>query len=187
LQLATTRQTDSTQNFGSGHPGLKNDHRIQEIDSSMEANTQVTLLSSTMSRIMRKDWNIVCAKMYVFSLDRAIGHKINDALNALHWQVSDLVESPTVSIFKYSDTSWLKPEDFELRVVSAEAASWLRAICKIDDCVAKLLTAQHEGHIDKQIRVRALAAVSLAYTNFKFIAMNTTPPTKGDSASNIFD
>lgn len=160
----------------------KNKNRIDEIESRLAIEKELNVLTSTASRVLKRDWNIVCSKMYVFSLDRRLGKKIRQALDDLHWAVRDLQESAPIGMFRYQSTEWLQPRPFTLRIVSAEAASWLRAIVAIDGCVAKMLSAEKDGYLTKEQRIRLLRPTNIAYVNFKFSAMNK-PLVQDDEAS----
>ena len=167
---------------GGNQRPVKNQLRIDEIRARMVTERRITILTSTMSRIMRKDWNIVSTKMYVHTLDPKLKTKVSNALAELSWEVADLNEGAEFSLFKNLDHSWLAPEVFMIKIVSPESASWLRAIQNIDLCIAKMLSAEKQGLIEKKQRLAALAGVNLAYTAFKYAAMNMPIPQRAENS-----
>lgn len=153
-------------------PPLKNERRIDEIESRMLVDdTEVLLLSSGAVRTLKRDWNIVCSKMYVFGLDSRYKAKILEDLTELHWQVDDLATVTDAELFSNQDLSWLTPVCLNLKVVSPQAASLLRAIRRWDLCVARLLTAERNLLIDYPKRLGILEAVERTYIGFKKTAM----------------
>lgn len=167
---------------GDNQRPIKNQRRIDEVRARMVVDSKITILTSTMSRIMRKDWNIVSTKMYVHTLNPQIKVRVNDALSELNWEVADLNESAEFSLFKNLDHTWLAPEHFLVKILSPESASWLRAVQSIDLCIAKMLTAEKQGLIVKKQRLDALAGVNLAYTAFKYSAMNMAIPQRVENS-----
>jgi hypothetical protein len=167
---------------GDNQRPIKNQRRIDEVRARMVVESKITILTSTMSRIMRKDWNIVSTKMYVHTLNPSIKMRVTEALAELNWEVADLQESATLSLFKNLDHSWLAQENFLVKVLSPESASWLRAVQSIDICIAKMMTAEKQGLLEKKQRLAALAGVNLAYTAFKYSAMNMAIPQRVENA-----
>lgn len=151
---------------------LKNSNRIDDIlcRMSVEA-TEVVFLSSWAARTMRRDWNIICSKMYVFGLNPSYKARIQEDLTELHWQVSDLADVTGTDLFAVQDLTWLAPTIMELRIVNPHASSLLRAIRSLDLSMARLLTAERNALIDKEKRQAMLSGVNMAYIGFKGTAM----------------
>jgi hypothetical protein len=151
---------------------LKNSNRIDEISCRMSVgSSNVFFLSASTARTVRRDWNIVCSKMYVFSLNSSYQKRIQDDLTELHWQIADLADITGTDLFTVQDLNWLAPVHIEIRIVSPMASSLLRALQSWDLSVAKLLTAERNGMIDKLKRQAMLSAVNMAYIGFKGTAM----------------
>lgn len=167
---------------GDNQRPIKNQRRIDEVRARMVVESKITILTSTMSRIMRKDWNIVTTKMYVHTLNPSIKLRVTEALTELNWEVADLQESAIFGLFKNLDHTWLAQENFVVKILSPESASWLRAVQSIDVCIAKMLTAEKQGLIEKKQRLAALAGVNLAYTAFKYAAMNMAIPKRAENS-----
>jgi hypothetical protein len=170
LAPATSKIVDEKQPFAT--QSLKNVSRIDEIESRMSVEEiEVMLLSSWAIRTLKRDWNIVCSKMYVFGLDSRYKARIVEDLNELHWQVDDLATVTDAELFSSQDLSWLTPVCITLKVVSPQAASLLRAVRRWDLCMAKLLTAERTTLINKAKREGMLLGVNMAYLGFKGTAM----------------
>lgn len=153
-------------------PVMKNAARLEDIAARMAVDSQQPIFQTqSISRIIRRDWNIVCAKMFVFGLKRDYRKKIEEDLNELHWQVADLAEVTDIGLFSEQDTSWLSPVTVSLRIVCPQGASWLRAMHAWDNSDAKLMTAVKAGLITKEKRFAMMAAVQMAYVGFKGTAM----------------
>ena len=151
--------------------GLKNQDRILEIRSRMLARQTITLRTSYCSRHLRRDFNIASAKMYVYALNRKYKAKISEALSDLHWQISIVGADPSLLQFGPLDVSWLECGTFDFMMVSAESASMLRALRKVDELVARLHAAEREQLITREQRRAIIAPINLAYVGFKQIAM----------------
>lgn len=162
-------------------PVVKNQSRIDEVRARMATSEDAIITTSTMSRIIRKDWNIVTTKLYISCLKSPLRGKIQESLAELHWEVEDLSSNPAVTMFQNLDSSWLQEIPFSLKIVSPEAASWFRAIKTIDRCIAKMMTAERAGLLEKKQRLAALAGVNMAYTAFKYMAMDKPIPQKAEA------
>lgn len=157
---------------------LKNANRIDEIQCRLRViASNVLFLSGSTARTVRRDWNIVCSKMFVFGLNSAYQKRIQDDLTELHWQISDLSEITGTDLFTIQDLTWLAPVHIEMRIISPMASSLLRALQSWDLSVAKLLTAERNGLIDKPKRQAMLSAVNMAYVGFKGTAMKLSMKT----------
>lgn len=151
---------------------MKNMDRLEDIATRMAAeNNEIVFQTASISRTIRRDWNIVCAKMFVFGLKREYRKKIEEDLNEFHWQVNDLAESTSLGVFADQNTSWLKPVTVTLRIVCPLGASWMRAMQSWDNSDAKLMTAVKANLISKEKRFAIMAATHMAYGGFKGTAM----------------
>lgn len=169
-QTPESRAITTVQEFHT--PAMKNADRLEDIAARMSVDSQQTVFqTSSVSRVIRRDWNIVCAKMFVFGLKRDYRKKIEEDLNELHWQVADLAEVTDIGLFSEQDASWLSPVTVSLRIVCPQGASWLRAMHAWDNSDAKLITAVKAGLITKEKRFAMMAAVQMAYVGFKGTAM----------------
>ncbi|CAN5464912.1 hypothetical protein BH10PSE16_BH10PSE16_04180 [soil metagenome] len=151
---------------------MKNADRIDEIACTMSVvKKEVLLMTNPISRTIRRDWNIVSAKMYVFGLKRDHRALIEEDLTELHHQIDELYKIASMGMFSDVDTSWLNMLRIEVKIISAQSSSWLRAMKIWDVCVARLLTAERMGLIDRKQRKNILYPVTMAYLGFKNTAM----------------
>ncbi|ABM39598.1 hypothetical protein Pnap_4316 (plasmid) [Polaromonas naphthalenivorans CJ2] len=151
---------------------MKNADRIEEIACNMAVvKKEVLFLTHPVSRTIRRDWNIVSAKMYVFGLKRDYRVLIQEDLAELHHQIDELYKVASMGLFSDVDTSWLNMLRVEVKIISANSSSWLRAMKTWDACVARLLTAERLGIIDRKQRKHILYPVTKAYIGFKNTAM----------------
>lgn len=153
---------------------LKNANRIDEIRCEMGISyRQEIFITNPIARTMRRDWNIVSAKMYVFGLDAQYKGQIKDDLDELHDQVEALLKIVSIDTFSDVDTSWLMQLPLQIKVISPLSWSWLGALKTWDICTARLLTAERLGFIDRKQRMKMLHPVSVAYLGFKSRAMKS--------------
>lgn len=151
---------------------LKNADRIDEIVSTLAVSSREELfITQPIARLLRRDWNIVSAKMYVFSLKPDYRALIRADLNEFHYQVNELYKLCSIDTFSDVDTSWLSRLTFEVKIISPLSSSWLRGLKTWDACFARLLTAERLGFIDRKQRIKMLQPVSTAYYGFKTTAM----------------
>lgn len=153
---------------------MKNADRIDEIACTMSVvSKEVLLMTSPISRTIRRDWNIVSAKMYVFGLKRDHRALMEEDLKELHHQINELYVTASMGMFSDLDVSWLDLLRIEVKIISAQSSSLLRAMKIWDACVARLLTAERMGIIDKKTRRNILFPATTAYLGFKKTVMRS--------------
>lgn len=153
---------------------LKHQNRIDEIDCRTRAISLIKLKTTYASQILRKDWNIVTAKMFILCIQRK-DEDIKRDLDELKWQAQNLAEGNDLALFKNIDTDWLNKLDFKLTIIHPTGAAWLRHILSIDNSVAILYAAQRIGLIDRYHRQRILTGVSMANGALKQSATKIRP------------
>lgn len=150
---------------------MKNEHRLTNLRASLRAEATIMMKTSPISRVMRRDWNIVSAKLFLNALEPAYQSQIKRDLDELHWQVDDLWDQVKHLPSSGIDSSWMVPRQLTLQVVHPLTASWLRGFRKFDDCFSALLVAEKGTLITRRQRFAFLAPVQLAYFSFKATAM----------------
>lgn len=150
---------------------MKNENRIANLRASLRASVTITMQTSPLSRVMRRDWNIVSAKLFLNAIDQAYQQQIKHDLDELHWQTDDLLEQLQLFPAEKLDASWMVPRQLSLQVVHPLTASWLRAFRKFDKSIAILINAERAELITRRQRFSFLAPVQLAYFSFKATAM----------------
>lgn len=150
---------------------MKNEHRLTNLRASLRAEATIMMKTSPISRVMRRDWNIVSAKLFLNALEPAYQSQIKRDLDELHWQVDDLWDQVKHLPSSGIDSAWMVPRQLTLQVVHPLTASWLRGFRKFDDCFSALLLAEKGTLITRRQRFAFLAPVQLAYFSFKATAM----------------
>lgn len=151
---------------------MKNEHRLTKLRASLRADAKIVMRTSPIARVMRRDWNIVSAKLFLNALDPNYQAQIKRDLDELHWQVDDLWDQLKLLPTAGFDATWMHPRQLSLQVVHPLTASWLRAFRKFDECFGALLVAEKGTLITRRQRFAFLAPVQLAYFSFKATAMN---------------
>lgn len=151
---------------------MKNEHRLTKLRASLRADANIVMRTSPLARVMRRDWNIVSAKLFLNALDPTYQAQIRRDLDELHWQVDDLWDQVKHLPTEGFDTNWMLPRQLSLQVVHPLTASWLRAFRRFDECFGTLLVAEKGALITRRQRFAFLAPVQLAYFSFKATAMN---------------
>lgn len=149
----------------------KNAMRIEEINMRMSAHREVTMRASPMARVMRRDWNILSAKLYVNARDARYARRIKDDLSEMAWVISDIAEQVRTMPFREADATWLRPRKMHLQIIHPMTASWLRAMVEMDEAFSTLICAERAGLIDRKRRHQLLLPSQLAYMGFKATAM----------------
>ena len=145
---------------------LNNQNRIDELRSRIRLVQSFSIKTTFVSRVLRKDWNILTVKMFILEIQRK-AEESHAALAELVWQANDLATGSDLAQFRQTDTSWLAPINFTVTMVSPSGSTLLRALQSIDNSVAILFGAQRDGLIDKLQRRRILAGVSMALNEIK--------------------
>lgn len=151
---------------------LKNSQRIDALRVNLRARTSVVFNSSPIARIMRRDWNIVSAKLFLNALDRGCAEKIRENVVEFAWQTQDLLETVRSMPLGELDTSWMRPRLLDVQIIHPFAGQWLRAFQRYDEAYAILINAQKTGRLTPKQRWALTAPCQLAYIGFKATAMN---------------
>jgi hypothetical protein len=148
---------------------LKNQSRIDRIiESQLRARNSTSLKTSYAFKMMRKDWNLLTAKMFWLSKYTIEDQtRLAEALSELDHQIDTVIEGPDFAMFWGLDSSWLAPITFDFLIINAYAAQFFRAIQKIDYMMSLIFSAEREGLIDRQQRIRIIAGVVFAYIALK--------------------
>lgn len=152
-------------------PILKNLHKLDRIRAKYRATTDVWVLASPIARVLRRDWCLVTSKMFLNVAETpSLEAKIRNELQELHWQIDDLADQ--VKIFPFArDTSWVTPRPMTIDIVHPLAASWLRAMMKMDKVFVDLVCAEKAERITRRQRFSLLLPSQLAYMGFKATSM----------------
>lgn len=147
---------------------LKNIDRIQGIRSRICATKRVTLYTPFARRQLRRDFNIACAKMYVYGLNKAYKVEIVEALESLEFAVQ-LLE---MDVCQWSgNENPLTPCVFDMYLVSPQSVRMLRILLRLDVCLIGVYSAFLNSLITKDQKRDFLGPFNLAYLNFKRVAM----------------
>jgi hypothetical protein len=151
---------------------MKNTDRLERIRTSMLARADLIFQTSPVSRVMRRDWNIVSAKLFLNSLSPQIRQRISDDLVELVWQSTDLLDSLQTLRKPDDENLWMRPRKLQLQVIHPLAAQWLRCMRNIDSCYLIMINAEKSGVITRKHRWAMLGPTQMAYMGFKASAMN---------------
>lgn len=124
-----------------------------------------------MARVMRRDWNIVCAKLYLNARDHAYRKQIESDAVEMSWQVDDTADQIRAMPFQRLDRSWSHPRRMRLEVIHPLAAAWLRSMLTMDEIYTLLISAEKAGMITRRKRHAILLPCQIAYMAFKATAM----------------
>lgn len=151
---------------------LKGSERLARIRTSLKARASITMKTSPVSRVMRRDWNIVSAKLFLNAIDHHQRNRIASDLTELHWQSTDLLEVLRAIPMPKAEAMWMRPRALELQVVHPLAAQWLRCMRTLDECYLIMINAEKSGSITRKQRWAMVAPTQMAYMGFKASAMN---------------
>jgi len=151
---------------------MKNTHRLDRIRTNLRADVTVVFKTSPVSRVMRRDWNLVSAKMFLNAIDERQRKRIATDLTELHWQANDLLDALQALPMPKEDWAWMRPRQIDAQVVHPLAAQWLRCMKTIDECYLILINAEKAKIITRKQRWAMVAPSQLAYLGFKTSAMN---------------
>lgn len=150
---------------------LKNSDRLDSLRVNLRATTSVVFTASPVARILRRDWNLVCAKLFLNALDPEYAKKIQENVIELSWQTQDLSETVGAMPFGELDLSWMRPRKLELQIIHPLAGRWLHAFQRYDEAFSILINAQKAGKLTPKQRWSLTSSCQLSYIGFKAIAM----------------
>lgn len=151
---------------------LKNEGRLDGYRRTLRAEKSILFQTSPMSRVVRRDWNIVSAKMFLNLFDRKLKYRIQDGLMELNWQADDLLEGLKRLPMNHVQGVRLRPRLIHVQVVHPFAAQWLRCLRTLDACYEVLINAEQGKVLTRRQRWAMMAPAQLAYLAFKAAAMN---------------
>lgn len=165
---------------------LKNQAKLDRIIVSEARILHSTDMKTSYAfKMMRKDWNLLTCKMFRFCKYTIDDHiLLEEALNELDHQIDEVIQGPDLSMFWGLDLSWLAPIRFDFQIINASAAQFFRAIQKIDYMMALIFSAEREGLIDRQQRIRIIAGVVFAYIALKRLLIPAMDETAESSTLN---
>lgn len=150
---------------------MKNAHRLERIRASMKASASLVLVASPVARILRRDWNLVSAKLFLNCLDSEYAKLVREDAAEMTWQMSDLLDMAKTIPLTGVDQSWMRPRQLNLQIVHPIAAQWLRAFTRYDQAYTILINAQKSGRITPKRRWAYTFPCQMAYMGFKARAM----------------
>ncbi|WP_234265109.1 hypothetical protein [Hydrogenophaga sp. NFH-34] len=150
---------------------LKNGHRLQRIRASMSAAASIQFATSPIARILRRDWNIVSAKLFLNCLDPDWAKLVREDAAEMTWQMSDLLDIVKSLPVGQIEHAWMRPRKINLQIVHPICAQWLRAFTKYDQAYTILINAQKSGRMQPKQRWALTLPSQMAYMGFKARAM----------------
>lgn len=117
---------------------MKGIDRIEAINTPSEERTQANFRSWQMSRVVRRDFNLLTAKMFVLCLNPSNLQKIRPML----LDVQEEAEALNNMALRYEMPKDLPVTTLPLRIVSDQARRLYEAIAIVDWALAKLLKSE---------------------------------------------
>lgn len=169
--LSVRHLTELDDEDGAIAVALKNTHRIQQINTRISAFKDVTMWTSPMARLMRRDWNILSAKLYINAKDSEYASRIKEDLAEMAWVISDLADQVRIMPLLEVSTSWLRPRKMSVQIIHPMTASWLRCMIELDETFMRLICAEKAELIQRKRRHQLMLPCQLAYMGFKATSM----------------
>lgn len=166
----------------------KNQERIQEIRTNMDAQVQAFIRSPKIRRWLVREFNFVTGRLYLQTKTskgtRSQKRKLDDLIGDLRFATEILM----------GDTDHYKGEInevafpgafYELRIVSREALALYKELVRVDVAVTKLYMSEFKGELDKDTRENLLLPVTLALINIKQFSMGYVAKTAEQLAEEL--
>lgn len=127
---------------------VKNTGRIEEVQTSLEVRTERDFYSWQVCRIVRRDWNLVCNKMFIAMRSKDLQRKseLLDLLDQLAMEAE--IFRADVQVFDITQEMEIRGT-VEMRIVSKEAHLLLRSLVSADRAMIRLYSAVIDGHTNK--------------------------------------
>jgi len=127
---------------------VRDTERIERICAPIEARVRLVLRTASLCRSVRKDFNIVTAKMFL-----ARGAKVAALSFTLRELERACVEAELAAdAFRAHYGVEFPPQAFELRIVSPFANRYVRSITRLDAANGLLIAAETRGAIERRVR-----------------------------------
>lgn len=149
---------------------LKNVGRIEDIDTRMEVRTDANLRSWQCSRILRRDFNLVTAKMYIKCRDKRDRRQVKDLISEFVLRSEFLKAESELCELSYD----LQVGTVPLRIVSPEASLLYKTFMDIDLVIAKLTCAEMDQRLTHEKAQEMPLDVFCAYSDLKTYVLGVT-------------
>lgn len=161
--LPTMSETLQSPNVTEDGLVIKNTARIERIESRMEKRLTVQVFSWQISRVIRRDFNLLSAKMYMRGQDKKQKAQISELLLELSLQSASLKAEST----NFSDDPNPTIRELPIRIVSPESAMLYQALKEADKVYARLGFAYREHQITERSFNERCHSFESAYSDLK--------------------
>jgi hypothetical protein len=142
---------------------IKNIHKIEGINSHVESRIVATFYSWQVSREMRRDFNLLSAKIVTRARSQSTKRQIHEMLMEMRLQAQLLqTEAERFPIMQLAS-----PEEVSLRIVAPLAALLYRVFNEADLSIARLTEASKSGIIMQSNQESIVAPFFIAYKDLK--------------------
>lgn len=163
------------------HEALKYQDRLDNVRARMKGTMSITLQTPFCARQMRREFNILSTKIYIYGLNKNFNKQTCALLDDLDWARSDLRDS--AALFNGEDTSVLIPSTYAFDFVCPEALRLCRIIQRADHDLSKIYAAQLALKITKYDRWAMMRSFLMTYEVFKRHALKL----KGRTMNEMLD
>lgn len=155
---------------------VKNTDRLENIKTRMESRVEVTLSSWQICRIMRRDFQIMSAKMYKTCCNKDDRLKMRDLLLELMLQAEEM--RSLLEEFEEADDA--EPTIMSVRIVSHETAMLFQALKQADPLYTKLNRAFSKSQITSRRQAELMCGFERAFADVKLVlfSSHTKPSNK---------
>lgn len=149
---------------------LKNVGRIEDIDTRLEVRIDANLRSWQCSRMLRRDFNLVTAKMYIKCRNKNDKRQVKSLIEEFVLQSEFLKAESELFELSYD----LQVGSVPLRIVSPEASLLYKTFMEIDLVIAKLTCAELDLRLSHEKLQEMPQDVFCAYSDLKTYVLGVT-------------
>lgn len=142
---------------------LKNTARIEDIASRIDVRVDARLTSWKCNRIIRRDFNLVSAKLYIRCRDKGSRHQVLGLLEEMVLQ-SEFLKGESS---QYAISIVITPTIVPLRIVSPEASMLYKTLIAIDESITRFHCAHLDGIVTRDQLHAAPEMALAAYSDLK--------------------
>ncbi len=147
---------------------IRDTGRIERISTPVEARVRLVLRTASLCRTVRKDFNIVTAKLFL-----ARGAKVCALSITLRELERACVQAELAAeAFRADYGVEFPPQTFQVRIVSPFANRYARSIMRLDAVNGLLIAAETRGAIERRVRRKIVRPCLALLFEVKRIALD---------------
>lgn len=166
----------------------KNQERIKDIRTSVDAVMPVLVRSPRIRRWMIREFNFVTGRLYLLTSTGRNTVKTKSRLESLLSDLTfavDMLEEDTLFFKGEINETAFPGISFDLRLVSRAAVRISKDLLRADVAATKLYMSEFNGHLNRDQREQRMEPIAAALVAIKQLSIGHVPKTAAEMAAEL--